>query len=113
MPNPPRVRLLPALVALLALATLPHVAAAEDAECHVPMSDWQPRAAVQALAESRGLTVRHIKIDDGCYEVHALDAQGRDIELMLDPATLAVLSSEVEGQNGHGYRHDTPTQQER
>ena len=86
----------PCLVAGAALAGEDH--------CRVPMAEWQPRAAVQAQAEAQGLTVRRIKIDDGCYEVHARDAQGREVELTLDPATLAVVQSEFEGDHEHDHR---------
>jgi hypothetical protein len=68
-------------------------ASAREAHCTVPMADWQPREAVQALVETQGLTVRRIKIDDGCYEVDALDATGQRVRLRLDPASLAVLRS--------------------
>lgn len=63
------------------------------------MADWQPREAVKAFAETKGLTVRRIKIDDGCYEVYASDAQGRLVELRLDPATLEELGTKSEDDN--------------
>ncbi len=66
------------------------VALADD-DCTVPMADWQPRAAVQQMAEAQGWTVRRIKIDDGCYEVDASDAEGRAIEVKVDPSTLAIM----------------------
>lgn len=84
-----------ALAALFAL-TLTVSAQAREAHCQVPMADWQPREAVKEMAQQRGLTVRRIKIDDGCYEVDARDANGHAIELRLDPATLAVLAPDDE-----------------
>ncbi len=69
-------------------------AVARDVHCRVPMADWQPREAVEAAAAAQGLTVRRIKIDDGCYELDARDAQGRRVKLRLDPATLSVLGTE-------------------
>lgn len=71
------------------------VALADD-DCRVPMTDWQPREAVQAMAEAQGWTVRRIKTDDGCYEVKGRDAQGRNIEVKLDPATLDVVEWEYD-----------------
>jgi uncharacterized membrane protein YkoI len=62
----------------------------------VPMADWQPRAAVQQMAEAQGWTVRRIKIDDGCYEIDATDADGRAFEVKVDPATLAIVELEFE-----------------
>ncbi len=71
-------------------------AALADDDCAVPMADWQPRAAVQEMAEARGWTVRRIKIDDGCYEVDASDAEGHAIEVKVDPSTLAIMEFEFE-----------------
>ncbi|WP_298571475.1 PepSY domain-containing protein [uncultured Aliiroseovarius sp.] len=72
------------------------VALADDDDCRVPMADWQPREAVQAMAEAQGWTVRRIKIDDGCYEIEGRDATGREIEVKVDPATFAVIEFEYE-----------------
>lgn len=67
-----------------------------NGECRVPMADWQPREAVKALADAEGWIVRRIKIDDGCYEIKGRDAEGREIEVKLDPATLDVVEMEYE-----------------
>lgn len=83
-------RFLPAFAALVVLAQAP-AAAAHDNDCTVPMADWQPREAVQALVERQGLTVRRIKIDDGCYEVDARDATGQRVRMRLDPGSLMIL----------------------
>ncbi|HRO15478.1 MAG TPA: PepSY domain-containing protein [Paracoccus sp. (in: a-proteobacteria)] len=86
------------LVAILAvLAAVPAGAAfADDDDCFVPMADWQPREAVQKMAEDQGWTVRRIKTDDGCYEVKGTDAAGRPIEATVHPATLAVIEVEYD-----------------
>jgi len=80
------------------------VALADDDDCRVPMADWQPRDAVQAMAESQGWTVRRIKTDDGCYEIKGRDADDREIEVKVDPATLAVVKFEYEDDNDDDYR---------
>ena len=67
-----------------------------DDDCRVPMTDWQPREAVVRLAQEKGWDLRRIRIDDGCYEVRGRDAEGRAIEVKLDPATLAVVEMEFE-----------------
>ncbi len=71
-------------------------ALADDDDCRVPMANWQPREAVQKMAEARGWTVRRIKTDDGCYEIKGRDATGREIEVKVDPATLAVVEFEYD-----------------
>lgn len=105
-------------ILVLLMATAPAARAEED-ECNVPMADWQPRDAVVRVATGRGWTVRRIRIDDGCYEVHGMDAQGRPIEATLDPATLELIELEFESddddhherdrhghEDGHPARHD-------
>ncbi|WP_093810329.1 PepSY domain-containing protein [Stappia sp. ES.058] len=83
------------LAALLSLgATGP--AGASDDDCTVPMADWQPRKAVKTMAEAKGWSVRRIKIDDGCYEIKGRDAQGRTIEVKVDPATLDIVEFEFD-----------------
>lgn len=101
-------RLLPRLAApALVWAMLAGSAGAGEDHCRVPMAEWQPREAVQAFAEGLGLTVRRIKIDDGCYEVDARNAQDQRVKLRLDPATLAVLRGEDhDDDDHHDKRHD-------
>ncbi len=70
---------------------------ADDDDCAVPMANWQPREAVQKMAESRGWAVRRIKIDDGCYEIKGRDAQGREIKVKIDPRTLAIVKMKHKG----------------
>ena len=78
------------------LSLFPAGVALADDDCHAPMAEWQPRAAIAALAERNGWAVRRIKVDDGCYEIDASDAAGRRIEVTLDPATLRVVELEYE-----------------
>ncbi len=86
------------LTILAFLAVFPAGAALADDDCFVPMADWQPREAVAQLAESKGWTVRRIKIDDGCYEIDGRDAEGRRIEVTVHPATLEVHGDRVRGR---------------
>lgn len=90
-PNPMQRPLIAILLSLCATAAL-----AEDDDCQVPMANWQPRVAVIQLAAANGWEVYRIKTNDGCYQIKARDALGRPIEVTLDPATLAVISTEYE-----------------
>jgi hypothetical protein len=73
------------------------------------MAQWQPRDAVQRMAEAQGWTVRRIKIDDGCYEIDGRDADGRASKMTVDPATLTIQAIEYEDAEG---RDATPDQGE-
>ncbi|MCZ4288626.1 PepSY domain-containing protein [Hoeflea alexandrii] len=72
------------------------LARAEDDDCAVPMAQWQPREAVQRVAAEQGVTVRRIKIDDGCYQIKGRDASGRKVEIKVNPQTLEVIEIEYD-----------------
>ena len=95
------------LAGVLAILSAGTAARADDDDCYVPMSKWQPMEAVRSMAEAQGWKVRRIKIDDGCYEIKGYDASGREIEVKLDPATLAVVEMEYEDDDDdYKYRRN-------
>lgn len=80
-----------AAAALLALSG----AALADEDCNVPMERWQPREAVMQLGRDRGWTVQRVKVDDGCYEIRGLDAEGHAIKVKVDPGTLDLVEMNI------------------
>ncbi len=93
------------LASILATTSLGYTAFADDDDCYVPMSKWQSRDAVRDMAEAQGWEVRRVKIDDGCYEIKGFDAKGREIEVKIDPATLAVVDFEYEDDDDEYSRN--------
>lgn len=90
----------------------PAAMAGED-DCKVPMAQWQPREAVEQMAKARGWTVRRLKVDDGCYQIRGIDADGREIAAKVDPGSLAIVR--MKRRNGNddgddGRRSDVPAQ---
>jgi hypothetical protein len=83
-----------AVLGLLALFTPP-----AQADCDVPTANWQPRSAVQALAERNNWRIDKLKIDDGCYEVRGQDENGYRFKAKLDPATLEVVNMKRDRQS--------------
>ena len=84
-----------ALAAAILLAGTP-AAFADDVRCPGGATgEWksidEARAAVDALGYK---DIREIERDDGCYEIEASDAEGRRVELYLDPQSLAVVKME-------------------
>ena len=77
-------------LAAVLLASLAAPVMANEDRCNEPMANWQPRKAVAKMASEHGWAVRRIKIDDGCYEIYARDSNGQDIEVSVNPATLAI-----------------------
>ncbi|MBS0465819.1 MAG: PepSY domain-containing protein [Proteobacteria bacterium] len=93
----------PCLLAL-ALGASVQPALADD-DCDAPVAHWQPRDAVLRMAAEQGWQVQRLKIDDGCYEIRATDAQGRAFKARIDPQTLAIVKlkphRERERRRGH------------
>ncbi len=79
-----------AAAALFLVAAGTGMAMADD-DCHVPMNQWQPREAVQKMAQARGWQVSRIKIDDGCYQIRGIDETGQAFKAKIDPATLSIV----------------------
>jgi len=81
----------PMWIAALFLVVAGSGTALADDDCHVPMSQWQPREAVETIARARGWQVSRIKIDDGCYQVRGLDEAGNAFKAKIDPQTLSIV----------------------
>jgi hypothetical protein len=54
-----------------------------------PQEKWQPQDVLEQQLVAKGWKVNRIKIDGGCYEVYALDENGKRVEAYFHPQTLA------------------------
>jgi hypothetical protein len=82
------------LIAALFL-TVTGIANASAAElCNVPEGEWQPKEALQKQLEGEGVTIKKIKIDEGCYEVYGTDKDGKRIENYYDPKTFSLIKAQ-------------------
>jgi len=79
--------------ALAALAIAGPVLASETCTAQ-PQSKWLSHAEVTAKLKQQGFEVSRLEADRNCYEVKARDAQGRRVELYVDPATARIVRSE-------------------
>ncbi|WP_137932407.1 PepSY domain-containing protein [Mesorhizobium comanense] len=80
------------ILTALAMTVAAPVFAAD--KCDVPTNQWQPREALQKKLESEGWKVRSIKTENGCYEAKALDANGKKLEAVFNPKTLAPVGAD-------------------
>ncbi len=70
-------------------------------ECTAPVSEWQPREVLRKQLEQQGWQVHRIKVDDGCYEVRGVDAEGNRFKAKYAPESLSVLKMEIkDGKHG-------------
>ena len=88
------------IFAILVLLGLSHVARA-GSHCSAPLADWQPWDALVVKLEAEGWRDVAIRVDDGCYLVHAGNAVGEKLHGMFDPATLTPIRDE-----GNGHHHE-------
>ena len=95
-----------AVAALLLALTGVSPAMADDDDCHVPMSQWQPREAVQKMAEAHGWQVNRIRIDDGCYQIRGIDEAGRPFKAKIDPATLSIVKMKRKDRHHDDHARD-------
>lgn len=79
---------------LISLSFFTWSALADD-ECDDPIATWQSREMLKEKLEQQGWVVERIRIDDGCYEVRALDQHGRRVKATYSPASLTLLELEV------------------
>lgn len=64
--------------------------------CSVPEADRQPISALEAKLVADGWTIKNMKVDDGCYEAYAINAEGQKVEVYFDPKTFEIVKSEVD-----------------
>lgn len=67
-----------------------------DDDCNESVSGWQPRENLREQLEGEGWTVFRIKVDDGCYEVKGLDANGDRVEAEFSPGSFELMDMEWE-----------------
>ncbi|MCR5856531.1 PepSY domain-containing protein [Mesorhizobium sp. J428] len=84
---------------ILTLAAAPFVASAAMASpsCgNQPQSSWKSLAEIEAKATEMGYKVREIDIEDGCYEIYAIDKDGKRVEAYLNPVTAEVVEAKID-----------------
>lgn len=79
-----------------------------DADCEDPVASWQPRDTLREQLESRGWTIKRIRVDNGCYEVHGTDHNGNWVEAEFAPASLEIMKLEIRFRHHRGQKSDIP-----
>jgi hypothetical protein len=91
------------LVTLAASAAfaVPALASDDDASgslksCgNAPKVEWKSETDIRQSAEGLGYKVRNIKVEDGCYEVYAFNAEGARVEAYLNPVSGELVREKV------------------
>lgn len=88
---------------LIALGAAPVFA---SPSCNEAKDTWQPMESLKVKLEDQGMQVRQIKIDDGCYEAYVIDAEGKRMENVYNPATFKLISHEYDESNEYEERDE-------
>ena len=72
-----------------------------DTDCNVEVAKWQSRDVLRVQLEQQGMHVQRIKVDDGCYEVRGVNAEGDHFKAKYSPDKLLVLKMKIKhGRQG-------------
>ncbi len=87
-----------ALVTAIVLATASPALAAGKCST-APKSMWQSQSKLETQLQSAGFKVRQIKVENGCYEVYAVDKSGKRANMAFNAQTLEKLDNPEAGEN--------------
>ena len=83
--------------AIVIAATSPAFAAGKCSTA--PKSMWQSQSTLETQLKSAGFKVRQIKVENGCYEVYAVDKSGKRANMAFNAQTLEKLDNAEAGEN--------------
>ena len=75
-----------AVIAAAMLIATPAMADDDDRDCR-SAGAIMDQNQIRAQLTEQGYEVRKLEMDDGCYEVHAMDANGQRVEMDIDPVS--------------------------
>ncbi|MCB1425224.1 MAG: PepSY domain-containing protein [Zhengella sp.] len=80
-----------------AAAVQPALASDNDKSCgNAPRNEWMSEDAVKAKASEMGYEVRSVKVEDGCFEVYAMNSKGERAEVYMNPVTGDVVRTKMD-----------------
>jgi hypothetical protein len=85
-----------AIAALAVLIAGPALAAGGCS--NAPAAKFKPKAQLSAKLKAEGLTVRQIKVENGCYEVYALDKSGHKVNAAYNAETFSKVANAEAGE---------------
>ena len=83
------------LIAAAFAAAVP--AAASSKNCgNAPQNQWMSLDDITTKATGMGYKVHQVKIEDGCYEIYAVDKNGNRVEAYFNPVTAEVVKAKID-----------------
>ena len=97
------------LAGMVLAGVLASGAAAADTPCQAPAQNWLPRDTLRQQLEQQGVLVQRIKVDDGCYEVRGIDAEGNRFKAQYAPDSLRLQKIKIKpGRDSRGDDSSEP-----
>ncbi|MBX9836300.1 MAG: PepSY domain-containing protein [Burkholderiaceae bacterium] len=96
---------IPIFAGVVLVALLTGGGAWADSQCNSPVQDWQPREVLRQQLEQQGWQVQRIKVDDGCYEVRGIDAEGNRFKAQYAPDSLRLQKMKIKNSHRGEQRH--------
>jgi hypothetical protein len=85
----------PALAFVMAASLGSALASDDDADgVSAPGNNWMTIAQITEKLTSQGYDVRQVKVEDGGYELYAIDKDGKRVEAYVDPVSGDLLKHE-------------------
>lgn len=88
--------ILPTLAFAIATAAGSASASNDDVRVDVPRDQWLTIAQITEKFTSQGYDVRQVEVEDGGYEIYAIDKNGKRLEAYVHPVTGELLKSEMD-----------------
>jgi hypothetical protein len=85
------------LAALAAVVASPALAAGATCSTASP-SKFQPKATLEKQLQAEGMKVKQIKTEGGCYEVYAVDKDGKKVNEAFNAETLEKVDNPEAGE---------------
>lgn len=87
------------LIAIALIATAAPAFAATATCSTADATKFAPQSKLQDLLKTKGLTVKQIKTEKGCYEVYAVDKSGKKVNTAYNAETLQQVANAEAGEN--------------
>ncbi|CAN5470258.1 hypothetical protein BH10PSE7_BH10PSE7_14340 [soil metagenome] len=66
---------------------------------NAPAAQFKPQAELKTKLAAEGLTVKKIKVERGCYEIYAVDKNGKKVNAAYNAETFEKLADAEAGEN--------------
>ena len=86
------------VIAFAVSSTIAGSAFAASGCSSAPSAQWQSKATLESQLSAKGMKVRKIKVENGCYEVYAMDKSGKRQNLAFNAQTLKQLANPEAGE---------------